>query len=78
MKISDIVWLQEVLDKLAWKHDVAPLEVEEIFDGDPRVRFTEKGQIKGEDVYTAYGQTEAGRYLMVIYIHKKNGDALIS
>lgn len=77
MKISDIIWLQEILDKLAWKHDVTPLEVEEIFDSDPHVRFTEQGQIKGEDVYTAYGQTEAGRYLMVIYIHKKNGDALI-
>jgi hypothetical protein len=29
-----------------------------------------KGQVKGENVYAAYGQTDGGRYLIVFYILK--------
>jgi hypothetical protein len=36
----------------------------------------EKGEREGEDVYMALGQTEAGRYLTVLFIHKKTKDAL--
>jgi len=32
---------------------------------------------KGEDVYKAYGQTEAGRYLFVAFIYKLDHRALI-
>lgn len=37
----------------------------------------ERGRLKGEDVYVAYGRTETGRYLAVFFIHKQSGDALI-
>ena len=36
-------------------------EVEEIFDRRPRYRYIETGDIQGEDLYAAMGQTEAGR-----------------
>ena len=37
----------------------------------------EKGEREGENVYMALGQTEAGRYLTVLFIHKKRKEALI-
>ena len=35
------------------------------------------GDRKGEDVYLALGQTDAGRYLAVLFIHKSSREALI-
>ncbi len=77
MHILDVLWLEVVVEKLAVKHRVEPHEVEEVFQGRPRFRFVEKGKRKGEDVYMALGQTAAGRYLAVLFIHKQTGDALI-
>jgi uncharacterized DUF497 family protein len=36
-----------------------------------------KGKFRGEDVYRALGQTHAGRYLTVFFIHKLTQKALI-
>ena len=77
MKIDGIVWLRDTVDKLAWKHKVDPEEVEEALDNQPKIRFVEKGERKGEDVYMALGQTNAGRYLAVFFIYKKTKEALI-
>ncbi len=77
MIIDRFVWLPSVVDKLLAKHHVAPEEVEEIFYAKPMVRFHEKGRIQGEHVYTALGQTEAGRYLIVFFILKRQGQALV-
>jgi len=77
MKIGGIVWLRVIVDKLAFKHHVEPHEVEELLDNRPRIRFVEKGERKGEDVYLALGQTDAGRYLAVLFIHNKTNEALI-
>ncbi|MDP2605536.1 MAG: BrnT family toxin [Deltaproteobacteria bacterium] len=77
MKIGGIIWLRHVVDKLAFKHHVEPYEVEELLDNRPKIRFVEKGERKGEDVYLALGQTDAGRYLAALFIHKKTKEALI-
>jgi uncharacterized DUF497 family protein len=77
MRIKDIVWLPSVVDKLDWKHGIAPDEVEELFAGAPHYRRIERGKVRGEDVYAALGQTEEGRYLIVYFIHKKSGAALV-
>ena len=42
-----------------------------------KFRFVEKGEREGEDVYMALGQTEGGRYLTVLFIHKATNEALI-
>ena len=52
-------------------------EVEEVLQGRPRFRFVEKGRRAGEDVYMACGQTDAGRYLSVLFIYKPGAQALI-
>jgi uncharacterized DUF497 family protein len=77
MNIEGIIWLRTVIDKLAFKHRVEIHEVEELFAGEPRFRFVEKGEREDEDVYMALGQTDAGRYLMVVFIRKKTKEALI-
>ncbi len=77
MKIEGIIWLRNVVDKLSSKHNVETYEVEEMLESKPKLRFVEKGQQKGEDVYIALGRTEGGRYLAAIFIYKKTKEALI-
>jgi uncharacterized DUF497 family protein len=77
MRIEGITWLSNIVDKLAVKHAVETYEVEEVFLGNPKFRFVEKGDRKGEDVYMALGQANGGRYLIVLFIHKKAKEALI-
>jgi len=77
MRINGIIWLRDVVDKLAFKHRVEQQEVEEVFENHPKFRFLEKGERSGEDVYVALGQSTSGRYLAVMFIYKKSKDALI-
>ena len=77
MVIADFIWLPEIVEKVAIKHRVGPDEVEEIFFNKPRYRFLESGFRAGEDVYTASGQSDTGRYLIVFFIHKRDNRALI-
>lgn len=77
MNIKGIIWLNNVVDKLAFKHQVETFEVEELLTGKPKFRFVEKGERKGEDVYIALGQTQGGRYLVVLFIYKLTKEALI-
>lgn len=77
MRILDIIWLPEVVDKLDWKHGVSPEEVDEVFFDAPSFRKVQRGHVPGEDVYAAFGQTEAGRYLVVYLIYKQTREALV-
>ncbi len=77
MRIISIIWLRDVVDKLIAKHNVEVYEVEEVFGNRPGFRFVEKGKRPGEDVYLALGQTNAGRYLAVLFIHKTAREALV-
>jgi uncharacterized DUF497 family protein len=77
MRIEGIIWLRDVVDKLISKHHVETFEVEEVLNHKPKIRFVEKGDREGEDVYLALGQTDAERYLVVLFIYKKTQEALI-
>ena len=77
MEIARIIWLRDIVDKLEWKHNVAPGEVEEVFATRPHYRRIARGHVQGEDVYGAFGQTAAGRYLSVFFIKKPDRTALI-
>lgn len=77
MKIYEVIWLAEVEEKIIVKHAVWPDEVEEVLDSQPRVRFMERGQREGEDLYAAFGQTDSGRYLAVYFILKQASEALV-
>lgn len=77
MYIDDFIWLPSILDKVEVKHRVSQDEVEDVFFNQLRYRFVELGYQKGEDVYSASGQTEGGRYLIIFFIHKSSNTALI-
>ena len=77
MDIERFIWLPSVVDKILGKHNVSPEEVEEVFYSRPMVRFHEKGRIQGENMYAAFGQTESGRYITVLYILKQQRQALV-
>ena len=77
MTITGIIWLQKIVDKLLKKHNVVKNEIEQIFSNKPQYRFLESGKIEGQNVYSAYGQTDAGRYLTVIFIRKFGNLAMI-
>ncbi len=38
MRIIDIIWLPQVIDKLSWKHDITPEEVDQVLFGKPLYR----------------------------------------
>ncbi|CAN5621828.1 hypothetical protein BH18ACI1_BH18ACI1_06240 [soil metagenome] len=78
MKISGFIWLDDIVQKLLWKHSVTQQEVVELFENLPRLYFVEKGNRTGENVYVAFGQIGGGRYLVAFFIYKKNRQALIS
>ncbi|MEK6302219.1 MAG: BrnT family toxin [Acidobacteriota bacterium] len=77
MKTDGVIWIREIVEKLASKHHVEPDEVEQVLNSKPKIRFVEKGERKGEDVYVALGRTDAGRYLSVLFIYKPSREALI-
>lgn len=77
MRITGYVWLEDVVEKLYQKHRVTQTEVEEVIEGRPKFRKMKKGRFAGEDVYLAAGRTHEGRYLVVFFIWKTEGEALI-
>ena len=76
MKLYEVIWKNQFIEKLAIKHNVTIDEVEDILFTRPYIRKARKGKVKGENLYVAYGQTNAGRYLVVFFIHKNNKAAL--
>ncbi len=77
MKMEGVIWFPEIIDKLIWKHHVYQEEVEDVLFSRPLYRKVQKGHIPGEDLYSALGRTEAGRYLIVFFIYKLTREALI-
>jgi uncharacterized DUF497 family protein len=78
VKIARIIWLRQYVIKLEAKHGVYPEEVREALMGAPRIRRMGKGKSHtGEDLYVAYGKTDAGRYLTIFFIHKSGNEVLI-
>lgn len=77
MKLKRIIWFDEIIEKLARKHNVSQNEVREVLENRPHFRFVEKGHRPGENVYASMGQTKSGRYLIIFFIYKKDGRAII-
>jgi len=75
--ITGYIWREDVVDKLDRKHNLEIDEVEELFHNNPHFQRLERGHRPQEDLYTATGRTDAGRYLIVFFIYKKDGQALI-
>ncbi len=70
MQIDNLRWDDLIIDKLSAKHNVEVWEVEDIFRNTPKFRFQARGHRTGEDLYSASGRTDDGRYLVVYFIYK--------
>jgi len=70
MRIDYIVCPDNMADKLATKHHMTVREARQVLLSQPRMRFAEYGHTAGEDVYAAFGQTFAGRYVVVFFVYK--------
>jgi uncharacterized DUF497 family protein len=77
LEITGFIWFEEIIEKLERKHHVRQEEVREVFANRPKFRFVEKGHRSGGNVYAALGQTNAGRRLIVFFVHKRDKSALI-
>lgn len=77
MQIRGLIWLAEIVEKLEIKHQVEQAEVREVLAGSARFRFVEKGHRRGEDVYSALGQTDSGRFLIIFFVYKADKRAVI-
>lgn len=78
VRLTDVIWKSQFLYKIESKHGVSSAEVEEVVFGKPFIVKIAKGKIANEHVYEAYGQTHAGRYLVVFFINKTNAALPIS
>ena len=76
MVISQIIWKDQFVEKLEVKHGVSVTEAEDVLCHEPHIRKVGKGNVKGENVYAAFGQTAGGRYLVIFYIRKLTGAIL--
>jgi uncharacterized DUF497 family protein len=77
MNIEQIIWLPEFQEKIESKHRISCEEVDEVFRARPRYKLIEKGRVPGENLYRAFGQTDDGRHLLVFFIYKSRGRALV-
>jgi len=76
LRITDVIWKDQYVEKLAAKHDLTTEEAEEVLCSRPVVRKIARGRVRGEDLYAAMSQIHSGRYVIVFFINKKHGMAL--
>lgn len=77
MRVDHVTCHPDIGVKLATKHGVDIEECDEVFHDSPTYRLVEAGRVEGENLYYVGGQTDAGRYLSVYFIHKGRGVALV-
>jgi uncharacterized DUF497 family protein len=77
VRIREIIWLPQIIEKLEWKHGILPREVREALNNKPRIFFRETGHVEGEHLYEALSRTDTGRYLAIFFIRKPVDKALI-
>ena len=57
MRLREVIWKIQFIEKLKVKHGITSEEVESVIFKKPHVLRVEKGKVKGENVYEAFGQT---------------------
>lgn len=77
LEISRIIWLEDIVEKLLWKHNVEEPEVVEVFEKNPIFQRKEAGYRPGEDVYAAFGRTNTGRLLSIFFVYTQDKRAII-
>ena len=74
MKIERISWDQETVDHIC-NHSVSPEEVEEVLFNDVDSPIIMRGK---EGKYLAYGKTQGGRLLLIVWVSKYKKTKIIT
>jgi len=74
MKIERISWDQETVDHIS-NHAVSPEEVEEVLFNDVDSPLIMRGK---EGRYLAYGKTNGGRLLLIVWVAKYRKTKIIT
>ena len=74
MKIERISWDQETVDHIS-NHSVSPEEVEEVLFNDTDLPLIMRGK---EGKYLAYGKTNGGRFLLVVWASRYRKTKIIT
>ena len=77
IKIIEIIWLNNIIEKINKKHKVSKTEVEDVFKNKPKFRRGTKGNYIKDNVYYAFGRTYGRRLMFIVFIFKRNNEALI-
>ncbi|MBE0415949.1 MAG: BrnT family toxin [Dehalococcoidia bacterium] len=77
MRIEKIIWINKFVQKIDQKHGVNIEEVEDTLSSNPLFRLAQRGHVKGEDLYFAYGRTSKGRHLFVVFVWKRENAGLV-
>ena len=77
MQLKNIIWIDKYVSKIKTKHNVTVEEVEEALFSNALFYRARKGNVKGEDIYIAYGKNQSGRYLFIVLIYKSPMQGLI-
>ena len=76
MQITQFVWNEDIIEHIA-KHNVTPEEIEEVCFDHPLI-IKSKQDAKGiNPIYYVLGQTDSGRYLLIVIIYFKQGRAMV-
>jgi uncharacterized protein len=75
--INRVVWLDDIVDKLLWKHNVVEIEVIEVLENKPVFILKESGYRINEDIYAAFGFTNTDRPLSIFFVYTSDKRAII-
>ncbi len=76
-EILSFEWDEGNFNKIRETHIVEPLECEQVFHNNPTYFYDEKHSQK-EDRYAAYGVTDQGRKLFIVFTIRNNKMRIIS
>ena len=77
LRLRKIIWIDKFTIKIQEKHNLTIDEVEDALLSGTIFRRASRGRVRGENVYVAYGKTNSGRYLFIVFIYKQSMEALI-
>ena len=76
-EIARVVWLEDIVEKLHWKHNVVEVEVIEVFENHPPFHRKQGALVPGEDVYAGYERTNQQRPLSIFFVYTRDKRAII-
>ena len=77
-QFSGFQWDRENIDKNLIKHNVENWECEQIFFNRPLLVFDDPKHSVSEKRWAAFGKTDAGRFLVIIFTKRDNLIRIIS